>query len=70
MSKPITSLPSQITAVLRAHDDAHRLPGNDTEGKIELVRRQLSDAATSLQWLADNREWIMDAVKARREAGQ
>ena len=67
MSRPVTSLPSQISVVLRAREDAHRLTGNDTPGKIELTQVQLSDAAASLQWLADNREWIVEAVKARRE---
>ena len=67
MTRPVTSLPSQIAAVLRARDDAHKLPMTDTPGKLELMQRQLTDAAASLQWLADHRELIVDAVKARRE---
>ena len=68
---PRVSLPSQINAVQRA---SGRLDGTSsppfTEGQIALEIRDLAAAIASLQYLEANREWIVDAVKARREAGR
>lgn len=68
---PRVSIASQITAVERA---SGRLDGTSspptTPGQIALEQRDLSAAANSLRWLADNRDAIVEAVRAQREAGQ
>ena len=71
MSKqPEVSLESQISAVWTAHDSAHRLPLIDTEGKMALMQAQLSAAARSLEWLKENRGWIVEAARAQKASGE
>ncbi len=66
MSKPITSIASQIAEALYIRDHAHEIRRNDTEGKLALSQQIIGDIARSLQFLSDNRDWIV-AEHARRK---
>jgi hypothetical protein len=68
MTQPRISITSQLSAVERA---AGRLNCTSnaalTPGQAQLEARDLDAAASSLQWLSDNREWIAaEAARQRR----
>ena len=67
MSTPISSLASQIGAIERAREAVPSRKTFRSEGEILLEQKYLADAATSLRWLEANRDWIVEAAKARRE---
>ena len=70
MSAPLVSLESQIAYAWSLHDRAHEIKGNDSPGKIQLAQQTLSAIARSLQWLSDNKDWIVDAANERRKAAE